>query len=370
MQIHATPHHRSSVFRSAARALLLAAAFVVSALHAHAQGCVAARGSGLAADLAALTSTPDDRWEASVSYRWFQSDRHYVGIAYQAQRDAAGDQVINRSNFIDLGLDYTISPRYSVALTIPFVDQDRSQVVKNASAVILERFHTQASGLADISVLANAWVLNPTVAHKGNFQVSLGFVLPSGKHDVTDTFESFDKTSGKIVAVQKAVDESIQPGTGGYGIEVGLNGYRELGAGFTAYADANYTITPQEQNSVGNSISDTYLGRGGVSYDLARLIGVKGVNVSFGLRAEGVMVYDLIGGSNGFRRPGYSVAIDPGITIDRPKWSLRFYLPIAIQRDRMQSYPDKLKTWSTGKYTQGDAAFANYLIQWSYTYKF
>ena len=86
-------------------------------------------------------------------------------------------------------------------------------------------------------------------------------------------------------------------------------------------------------------------------------------------RAEGVAVYDLTGGSNGFRRPGYSVAVEPGISINRKKWSARLYVPYAIQRDRLQSYPDKLKTWSTGVYSQGDAAFANYLIILSFGYK-
>src|SRR4051812_43018870 len=92
--------HRSALrfIKQHARAFALGAAFVISATQAHAQGCVAAHGSGVG-------SSPLDEvdaahpWELSVSYRWFQSDRHYVGTAYQPQRAAAGDQVINRSNF-------------------------------------------------------------------------------------------------------------------------------------------------------------------------------------------------------------------------------------------------------------------------------
>jgi hypothetical protein len=345
-------------------ALALAILFVFSASQARAQGCVTAHGCGLPASMnEGDTAQP---WDVSVSYRWFQSDRHYVGTAYQAQRDAAGDQVINRSNFVDLGLNYTITPRYSISLTIPFVAHDRSQTLKDANGVVFERYHTQATGLSDISVIGNAWIFNPLTSPNGNFQAGLGLVLPSGKYDVMDTFESFDKASGKVFATQKYVDNSIQPGLGGYGINVGFSGYRLLGAGFTAYGSANYTITPQEKNRIGNSIGDSYVGRTGVEYALAAL---KGVSLSFGLRAEGVAVYDLIGGSLGSRRPGYSVAIDPGISVNRKNWTLRFYVPYAIQRDRLQSYPDKVKTWATGKYTQGDAAFADYLIMWSFNYK-
>ncbi len=361
------------------RTLLLAAGLAFTTTLAHAQGCVVAHGSGLPT-LPAMVDVNDptaaaNPWDVSVSYRWFKSDRHYVGTAYQAQRDAAGDQVINRSNFTDLTLDYTVSPRYSVELTIPYVSHDRSQVVKNASAVILDRFSTQASGLADISILGNAWVFDPASSPKGNIQLGLGVVLPTGQDDVNDVFETFDKPTGKIVAVRHAVDQSIQPGSGGYGITVSAYGYRVLGAGFTGYATANYTFTPQDTNGVLTSntgttvmsIPDTYLGRTGVEYAVAA---EPGLTLSLGLRVEGVMVYDLIGKSNGFRRPGYSVDVEPGIGFAHKRWSARLYVPVAFQRDRLQSVPDKQKTASTGVYSQGDAAFANYEIIWSLNYKF
>ncbi|HVU17818.1 MAG TPA: hypothetical protein VHD32_12900 [Candidatus Didemnitutus sp.] len=353
------------IFRGTLGACALLSALLIPT-RALAQGCVAARGSGIPANM--MDQGDDqDKWETSISYRWFQSDRHYVGTAYQAQRDANGDQVINRSNFMDFGINYTVNSRWNVSATVPFVANDRSQVVKDSTGKILDRYHTQAYGLADMSFSGNYWLFNPETAKKGNIQIGLGVVLPTGKHDVKDTFESYDKTSGKIVSVVKAVDESIQPGQGGYGISFALNLYRILAPNLSAYGSAYYEATPQEQNDVGNSISDTYLGRTGLEYSLPF---IRGVSVSLGLRVEGVMVYDLFGGSNGFRRPGYSVAIDPGVSYSAHGWTFRLYVPTAIQRDRLQSYPDKLKTWQTGKYTQGDAAFADYLIQWSISHRF
>jgi len=358
------------------RILVLAGAFVLSVSQAHAQGCVVAHGSGLPS-LPASTDSADaaQPWDVSVSYRWFKSDRHYVGTAYQAQRAANGDQVINRSNFTDLNLNYTATPRTSVSLTIPYVSHDRSQVVKDANGVILDRFSTQSSGFADVSVVGNAWVFDPVKMPRGNLQVGLGFSLPTGRDDVSDVFETFDKPTSKIVAVRHAVDQSIQPGSGGYGIVFSFYGYRELGAGFTGYASGNYTFTPQDTNGVLTSttsntvmsIPDTYLGRTGVEYAIA---GVRGLSLSLGLRVEGVMVYDLIGKSNGFRRPGYSVDVEPGVSFTARGWSARLYVPVAIQRDRLQSVPDKQKTAATGVYAQGDAAFANYEIIWSISHKF
>jgi len=351
----------------------VATAFILSAASAHAQGCVAAHGSGVPMSLDA--ADPANTWDVSVSYRWFQSDRHYVGTVYQAQRDAAGDQVINRSHFTDLSATYTISSRYSVSLTVPYVNHDRSQTLKK-NGVVFQRYSTQSSGIGDASILGNYWVFDPATSSKGNLQLGLGLVLPTGKKDVRDTFQTYNSTLDQVLGVERTVDQSIQPGTGGYGIALNLNAYRQLGSGFTGFATASYTITPQETNGVPTyrsgvyetimSISDTYLGRAGVEYALAAM---PGVSLSAGVRIEGVPVHDLVGGSKGFRRPGYSVAFEPGIGINKKKWSARLYVPIAIQRDRQQSVPDKQKTAATGVYSQGDAAFADYLIAISFSFK-
>lgn len=369
---HLMPLPRLTRQACAAFAILGALAGLSSS--AFAQGCVAAHGSGVPKSLD--SSSAAGAWDLSVAHRWFTSDKHYVGVAYQPHRDEAGDQVINQSKYTDISVDYTISPRYSATLTIPFVDHDRSQAVKDSAGVILERFHTQASGLADVSITGNAWLFNPLTAMKGNLQAGLGLVLPTGASNVKDTFAVYDRTSGKITAVRRNVDQSIQPGTGGYGISLSLSGYRTLGAGFTGYVNGNYTITPQEKSGTVTSrssvyesimsIPDTYLGRIGVEHAVP---GYSDFSVSLGLRAEGVTVYDLFGGSTGFRRPGYSIAVEPGLGYSAKRWGARLYVPFAIQRNRMQSVPDKQRTWATGTYAQGDAAFADYLVAISLSYK-
>lgn len=378
MTIHAWSRRESSLrysYISLANTLLLALATLLAATQAHAQGCVVAHGCGLPMALEP-NGNATQKWDVSVSYRWFQSDRHFVGTVEQKQRATAGDQVINRSNFTDFGLNYTFSSRYSLSLTIPYVSHDRSQVVKNSSGVILNRFHTQASGFADLSLVGNAWVFNPENSRKGNLQFGAGLTLPTGQDDVRATFQTFDKTAGQIVTVQRSVDQSIQPGSGGYGLVLSAYGYRLLGAGFTSFLNASYTITPQEDNGVPTfrssvyesimSIPDTYLARLGLDYQLAA---VPGLSLSLALRVEGVSVNDLIGGSKGFRRPGYSVGIEPGLSLSRQRWSARLYVPYAIQRNRQQSVPDKQKTAATGVYSQGDAAFADYLVLLSCSYK-
>src|SRR5690606_22438765 len=97
---------------------------------------------------------------------------------------------------------------------------------------------------------------------------------------------------------------------------------------------------------------------------------IKGVSFYLGGRIEGVPSTDLIGGSEGYRRPGYAISVDPGINYNTNNISLSLNVPIALERNRTQSFLDKQRTAQTGVFTQGDAAFADYLINLNLVYRF
>jgi hypothetical protein len=80
-------------------------------------------------------------------------------------------------------------------------------------------------------------------------------------------------------------------------------------------------------------------------------------------------VHDLVGGSNGFRRPGYIISAEPGVTYRVKSFSIYAFVPVALKRDRTQSVPDKITTRLTGTYAQGDAAFADYAINVGVTFR-
>jgi hypothetical protein len=79
---------------------------------------------------------------------------------------------------------------------------------------------------------------------------------------------------------------------------------------------------------------------------------------------EGVPVTDWIGGSEGSRRPGYSISIEPGLIWTYHKWAATFTAPVAIERNRERSVSDI----QTGRH--GDAAFADFIITSSVSYRF
>jgi hypothetical protein len=104
------------------------------------------------------------------------------------------------------------------------------------------------------------------------------------------------------------------------------------------------------------SVPDQFMARIGASYIAGPL------SLSGGFRIEGLPAKDVFGGSNGFRRPGYVISVEP-VAAYRLK-STQFYVsvPVALERNRIQSVPDKIRTAKTGTYFKGDAAFADYSI--------
>jgi hypothetical protein len=351
----------------AARLSVIVAAVVLSAPRGFAQGCVAAKGCGLMPGN--FSGAEANTWDVSVSHRYFKSDKHFTGGHEDVERQEEGSQVINRSHFTDVGITYTINDLYSVTATLPFVQHDRSQTVRNSQRVIIQRYSTQSAGLGDIRIIGNRWLWKPADTKAGNISVGLGVDLPTGDKDARDTFQVFDAATQKILGVNRTVDQSIQPGKGGYGIAFDLYAYRTLNPYFTAFFNGSYTATPQETNGVPTyrsnpfeaimSIYDTYFARAGLDFMVPS---VEGLSLSLAGRIEGVPVHDLIGGSDGFRRPGFSIAVEPGVSYAHKTWAVRLYVPVSVYRERSRSVPDKQQTAATGRYSHGDAAFADYLI--------
>jgi hypothetical protein len=85
---------------------------------------------------------------------------------------------------------------------------------------------------------------------------------------------------------------------------------------------------------------------------------------------ECVPAADLIGGSNGLRRPGYVLSIEPVATYKFKRSQLYISVPYAVERNRTQSIPDKIRTNKTGTYAQDDAAFADYSVNVGFAFKF
>lgn len=357
-------------------AALTVAAVVASAASARAQGCVAARCpvNLSPGEMALHAEHGEDTggWQATIGYRWLRSARHFVGTHEETIRREEGSQVVNNSHFVDFALSYEWTPRFSMSLTLPFVNHDRSSVVRNTSREIIERFHVQSSGIGDIRLSGSYWLIDPKKQPKGNVLLSIGVDMPTGEDDVGDVHRRFNPATEMAEDQWRTVDQSIQPGDGGWGIPIDLFAFYSINPRLAAYLSGSYLITPEEMNGVLTgrsnpyesvmSISDTFAVRTGLEYVLSPK---HGVSVSLGLRAEGVPVHDVFGGSDGFRRPGIAVSVEPGISWMKNGWSASLTVPIAFYRERFQSVPDMQQQAATGIPRHGDAAFADYLVMFT-----
>jgi hypothetical protein len=177
---------------------------------------------------------------------------------------------------------------------------------------------------------------------------------------------------------RRKVDQSIQPGDGGLGFLTELQAFKSFGR-VTAFASGSYLFNPKEQNdflrdptatnadpsSAYLSIADQYAGRVGVVMPAGKHFGL-----SLAGRLEGVPSSDVFGGDMGRRRPGYSVAIEPGVSYAWKGSAVSFSVPYLVRRVRTQNISDKLASARTGERVNGDAAFADYVVMLGFSRRF
>jgi hypothetical protein len=340
----------------------------------NAQGCVAIRSNGGTCTMMGSHDEhqASDNWTFAINNRYFESYKHFVGTAEQKERVEKGTEVINHFFSTELGITRQFNDRWSLGFYTPIISNARSSMYEhygNNSASPNARRSTHSFGLGDVRLAAYYWMLNPAKMPKANVQAGLGIKLPTGDYRYQDYFYKNDSTK-----VLGPVDQSIQLGDGGTGITLELNSFYSLSKKTSLYFNGFYLSNPREQNSVSTargatpsstavaygsdvmSVPDQYMLRLGANYNAGSF------SFSGGMRMECVPAEDLIGGSNGFRRPGYVLSAEPVVAYKVKRTQLYVSVPVAVERNRTQSVPDKIRTVKTGVYAQGDAAFADYTI--------
>jgi len=347
----------------------------IMAFQTYAQGCVAIRhfsscvGNSLESN---LLNSGD--LMIGMNYRYFKSFRHFKGTEEVPDRVANNTEVINYSNAWDFFLTYGVSNRLYASLNIPTVINSRSSLYEHGRT---ERNTTFSRGLADIRLGVGYWLFDMEKSPNGNMALGLGIKLPTGNYNATDIFYNVGPNGESEV---RPVDQSIQPGDGGFGVILDFQFYTKLTTDLYAYGGGFYLLNPKETNGIRTfretlspileneaimSVPDQYSLRTGLSYSIS-----NSVSSSLGARFDCVPVKDLIGGSEGFRRPGNVLSIEPGISYMKSNFTFNLNLPIAVRRERPQSVTDKQTEEQTGIPRNGDAAFADYVLNVGVSYIF
>lgn len=331
-----------------------------------AQGCVAIRhfsgcGSSSGGGPAYYQS---GEWLVNTNYRYFKSFRHFRGTEEEPQRIENNTEVINWQHALDFSVSHAFSSRFALNLTLPLVYNERSSLYEHGGA---ERHETSSYGLGDMRIGTSYWLYDPYNS-KGNIMVGLGLKLPTGDAGVEDRFYT---SSGSTEIRQ--VDQSIQPGDGGVGITSQIHMGRQISESIGLFMGGFYILNPREMNETPArgpaeymSVADQYGLRGGATIGLP----MQRWSLLIGGRYEAIPAEDLIGGSEGYRRPGYVWSMEPGIFYGTENFTLGLNVPVAVDRGRPQSVNDRHIEEMTGERTIGDAAFADYLINIDFTWRF
>lgn len=279
-----------------------------------------------------------------------------MGTVEQTHRAEEGTEVINDIHLVDFSVMYRYTPRWSFHASVPVMTASRTS--SRSGSVV------HSKGIGDIVLSARSWLWRPPTESRQNIAIGFGIKLPTGKPDVMDTRYTAE---GNITSI---VDQSIQLGDGGWGIVGSVEMFKAVKQA-TFYGSAIYLSNPQATNGVETgrrreseaimSIPDQYLVQAGVSHPVPK---TRHFAVSIGGRLEGIPVRDIFGSSEGFRRPGYVLSIDPGVFYVRGRNTLSLSVPVPLERNRRRSTSDIID----GRH--GDAAFADYLLIVSYARSF
>jgi len=335
------------------------AVIAIGAPWAAAQGCVAAHSNQRSFDElitggGAEASPGGSSWihnlTVDIGYRVFNSNKYFQG-SKEIPRPSA---VENHQNIFDVAFQYQLSHRWSIIGDVPVFNGSRNQIYPPTGIF-------RVSGIGDITVGVESWLFRPPTEHGGNIAVNAQIKLPTGKDNATSPALLKGKT---VIAT---ADPSLQPGDGEWAFSIGSQAYQALWHTATAYAQGNYLASPADTDGVNSfrtqpgqgviSSTDQYLYRAGIVQMVPKVRALRGLAFSAGVRGEGVPVHDLIGASDGFRRPGSIFSFDPGFIFNYKKDTISVNGPWAIYRNRPQSYPEAM--FNT---LNGDAFFADYTV--------
>lgn len=391
------------------------------------QGCVrpvgvgpgiGGQGSGPVVGSQGSAYLLEGRWQASLGYRWLRSHRHFVGTTEQYRRRALQNEVVNNTKLFDVATTYAFTDQFNLTLDVPVVFNRRS----SGSQITGARTEVESEGIGDLTLVGRWWLQDVKDAHDGNISLGLGFKLPTGDEGATDTLPNRTPAA-------RPVDQSIQPGDGGFGILLDFSMFKSLddasspatvacshGAdgslaklcpnpgcapgssrpehvAKTFYASGTYLINPRNTNGVQTfrgfnaagvrtstpgaasfyeqvmSVADSYVARAGFTF--TNVTRHPKLTLGIGLRLEGVPVEDLIGDSDGFRRPGHTTSLEPSLIYSLgPDETFSLAVPVAMQRNRAQSLADQRASEVAGVRRHGDAAFADFYVLAGYTRRF
>ncbi|MFI5154802.1 MAG: hypothetical protein ACHQEM_01365 [Chitinophagales bacterium] len=332
--------------------LIVSFAFSILVSLVNGQGCVVVRstpGAGQYNLKDRSFSTAD--WQIGVNNHYFKAYKTYLGSTHVKTLD---DSNVIKSYSLDITATRFLSNGWSITLDLPIGYNSRTTRAEHSGTG--QPLHTtSAFGLGDIRLIVYKWLFKPSPSQKINVQLGLGIKLPTGDYQVQDYFHrNHDST-----LVLAPVSFPVQLGDGGTGFSTELNTFFIFNNTFSLYGNFYYLFNPRNQNGVSTlegvppnppqlaqaqnystinvtSVTDQFSLRAGLNAAIGNWL------FSVGARTDGVPVHDAIGRSDGLRRAGHNVEVEPGVLYNFKKISVYFYLPILVYHHVSIDDPEKI----------------------------
>lgn len=300
-----------------------------------------------------LGSTGGGKWQVSVGWRQSNADQSFFKSHVNHNFTHLWDPQL-RLSILDATASYKVNDRVSVIATMPIVMNKFSQLFPPQGPDLGKRYSWSPSGIGDISVYTQRWMFKPIDHPFSNVALGVGIKIPSGDWNVQALLPNL---TGQGFASRAVWPPSVMPGDGGTGVIFGGSAFRTFRKpialrGQTVFASASYLVNPRDTNgtssvvsSLGvplapqflgrttNSVTDSYNVQVGTSiklpgtWDKPRLKGLRGrLTYSW----MGIPTHDLIGGSAGYRQPGYVMSFAPGFTYAYKKDMIIAEVPVAF----------------------------------------
>ena len=318
--------------------------------------------------------TRPGEWQVSITSRNLVSNDHYNGGVEQVQRQTLQNYVTNHQNMVDLNVSRTITDRLMVSVGIPYVNSSwASRDPRFPLPAARHEVEQNGRGLGDISVSGRYWLFDTRTHTRWNLSAGAGLKLPTGNSYEEDFFVDSRGNDPQM----RPVDQSVQPGDSGWGVMLEAAGFKRIKR-VLAFGSGNYLLNAKNETSTPsltmarlpagtqpnpnqfdrlvNSVPDQYVARLGASVAVW-----KGLGASLAWRIEGLPRYDVLGGSNGFRRPGKAMFVEPGVSYSHGNHTIVFNVPVGYFYHR---YPDP------NTELEGDATFPRQIFLTSYSVRF
>jgi hypothetical protein len=336
----------------------IASAFIASP--ARSQGCEPIRFStpvSLGGEGQAYQRTRE--WQLTLAYRRLVSNEWFIGTKESSALAPGGrSPVFNIHTFV-ADVAYSFTDRLRARASLPVSIGSFSRVAADKA------LHEQnASGVGDLSVIAETWLFAPRTHRRGNIAVGLGLKAPTGSHKIGSQFHT---ATG---AVDFPADQTIQPSDGGWGVLLQSEAFRQITERTFAYAFGSYMVSPKAHSDVPVtpnsttywSVPDVYSARVGAAFSV---LPDHGLTMSLGGRVDGIPRRDLIGGGDDstIKRTAYVLFADPGLSLTRGKGTFTLSVPYRLRVNRMKSVYERRTNGVNG------GGFAKYLVFASYSHR-